>query len=182
MCRGRQLARAEARLPRARSCDRTRAVAMSSQSHSPWVDMYYRRPKHELRPLVDRFLGQCEDVNGFVRKARDRSTSNHDVGIIDAVYNGLRQVDEDLHRKRSRVQNWLTELDGNPVNEDQEPSGERSPVSPLAPGDSASNYFPSPPPSNDQAACASRRSIAISVSTNPSCAFSAGFSDPPRVL
>ena len=176
-----------ARLLWARSCS-ARASVMSSQAHSPWVDMYYRRPKHELRPLVDRFLGQCDDVNGFVRKVRDRSKSNLDVGIIDTVCNGLRQADEDLHRKHSRVQNWLTELDGNPGDEGEEPSGNdaqlhtaQSPVSPLSPGASASSYFPSPPPSNDQAAPhkSDASSIAISVSIDPRRTFLAGHPPPP---
>jgi hypothetical protein len=129
---------------------------MSSPSHSVWVDMYYRRPRCELRPLVDRLLDQCDDVDGFMQKARDRSKNNMDLGMIDTVCNGLRrakkarelsennvdfrvihtgpmcnglkqlQADEEL--KCSRVRTWLTELDVNPSNEVKKPIGDGMPL------------------------------------------------------
>jgi len=134
----------------------TRASGMSSPSHSVWVDMYYRRPRCELRPLVDRLLDQCEDVDGFMQKARDRSKNYVDLGMIDTMCNGLRrakkarelsennvdfgvihtgpvcnglkqlQADEEL--KCSRVRTWLTELDVNPSNEGRKLIGDGMPL------------------------------------------------------
>jgi len=91
---------------------RSLTVLMSRQ-HSPWVDMYYRRPKQELRPLVNAFLGQCEDAEGFICKALGGHTSgakfNSNIDIIDTVYDGLKQADRDMAQKRNRVRSWLTD-------------------------------------------------------------------------
>lgn len=176
---------------------------MSSPSHSVWVDMYYRRPRCELRPLVDRLLDKCDDVDGFMQKARDRSKNNVDLGMIDTVCNGLRlakkarelsdvcnelkqlQADEEL--KCSRVRTWLTELDVNPSNEGKKPIGDGMPLHeaqsrspPITPGDSASNC-PSPPDNGEPFAadqCILQKvdasGLAISVSVPAARTFLAG--------
>ena len=211
---------------------------MSSPSHSVWVDMYYRRAAPvELRPLVDRLLDQCDDVDGFIqkaphrsfflryldlrmidtvcnglkraKKARGLSKNNVDFGVLDTglVRNGLRQLQADNELQSSRVRAWLTELDVNPSEEGQKPIGDGMPLHesayhrsrsrsppitpdvfgslPITPGDSASNYCPSPPGSSPpdsgepfadqcvlQKADASGR--AISVSTPAARTFLAG--------
>jgi len=45
--------------------------------------MYYRRPKQELRPMVENFLAKCE------------------------MLSNLEQADKHLNQKNSRVRDWL---------------------------------------------------------------------------
>ena len=77
---------------------------LREKAHSPWVDMYYRRPKQELRPMVEKFLAKCDDANGWISKLHE---GRHDAGVIETVFSNLEQADKHLNQKNSRVRDWL---------------------------------------------------------------------------
>lgn len=86
-------------------------MSMHTRTHSPWVDMYYRRPK-QLRPLVQKFLGQCDDVvgKGVASTGEVCLDGRESNSIFDAVRKNLQQRDRELLKTRDRVRSWLTAL------------------------------------------------------------------------
>ena len=73
---------------------------MQKRTHSPWVEMYYRRPKQELRTQVTKLRGQCDDVEGCA--------GNQSHSIIDAVQKNRQLRDRQLIKTHDMVRNWLT--------------------------------------------------------------------------